>query len=338
MVKPYAIGIDVGGTKIAAGLVNYQGQILQRFTTRAHSQQPPDMVIEAIEQAYRAVLAQSSVPAAEIEAVGLGFPGNTNGPAGVVLVSSNLPAWNHFPLRDILCRRLDIPVVLDNDTNLCAVGEHRFGAGRGSRNMCYMTLSTGLGLGIIINGQLYVGQSGTAGELGHVVIDISGPACTCGKKGCLMAYASGIGLSRMAYERIEAGAETVLRQKVPAGGRRIEGEQIALAASQGDAVARDILAKTGYYCGVAMSMIVQILNPEVVVLGGGLTQVGAALLDPALAAMREHTQPELWDSVQVKPWQLGNDLGIIGGAARVFAEAETGRGREVLAEECECLD
>lgn len=322
MSKPYAIGIDVGGTKIAAGLVNRAGEILYRYTTRAHAEQQPEVVIRAIEEAYRCLIKESSVAVADIEAVGLGFPGNTNGPAGVVLVSSNLPAWNHFPLRDTLATRLGIPVILDNDTNLCAVGEHRYGAGRGARNMSYVTFSTGYGIGIIINNQLYVGHTGTAGELGHVVIDLGGPLCTCGKRGCIMAYACGIGISRMVYEQINAGADTLLRRLAPSNGQRISGEIVAEAAQQGDAVAVEILRKAGYYGGVALSMVVEILNPELIVVGGGLTRIGPLLWDPMLAAMREHTQPELWDSVRVVPWQLGDDLGIIGAAAKVFAEAE----------------
>lgn len=327
-MKPYAIGIDVGGTKIRAGLVNRDGHILHRYTTQAHSEKEPHFVIQAIVQAFQQVVKQSRVAPAEIEAVGLGFPGNTNGPAGIVLVCSNLPAWDHVPLRDIVAGRIGVPVVLDNDTNLAAVGEHRYGAGRGAKNMCYVTFSTGYGIGIIINNRLYVGHTGTAGELGHVVINIGGPPCTCGKNGCVMAYASGIGLSRMAYERIEAGADTVLRQVAPPDGRRIPGEQIARAAKQGDAVAREILNTAGYYAGVGMSMIVQILNPELIVIGGGLTRIGPMLMEPALAAMREHTQPELIDSVRVAPWQLGDDLGIIGAAARVFALAEAGQNGE----------
>jgi glucokinase len=322
MMKPYAIGIDVGGTKIAAGLVNQAGEILQRYTTRAHSEKEPEFVIEAIEQAFRAIVAASGVEPAQLEAVGLGFPGNTNGPAGIVLVCSNLPAWDHVPLRHIVAGRIGVPVVLDNDTNMAAVGEHRYGAGRGTRHMVYLTFSTGYGFGVIINNQLYAGHTGTSGELGHVVIDIGGPSCTCGKDGCIMAYASGIGMSRMAYEKIEAGAETILRAMAPGDGRRISGEQIAHAADQGDAVAQEIIRTAGYYGGVGLSMIVQILNPEMIVIGGGLTRIGSRLMEPMLAAMREHTQPELWDSVRIEPWQLGDDLGIIGAAAKVFADAE----------------
>ena len=319
MHKPYAIGIDVGGTKIAAGLVDRAGKVLQRFTTRAHAQQLPEFVIETIEQAYHAVVQESGVAVHELAAVGLGFPGNTNSPAGVVLFSSNLPAWDHFPLRDIVAQRLGVPVVLENDANLAALGEHRFGVGRGTQNMCYVTFSTGYGIGIMLNGQLYTGHIGSAGELGHVVIERNGPLCTCGKRGCIMAYASGIGISRMVHEKLAAGATTLLRELIPPGNARVDAEIVATAAQQGDSIACEILHTAGYYAGVGLSLIVQILNPELIVIGGGLVHIGPLVWEPALAAMHEHTQPELWDSVRVVPWQLGADLGILGAAAKVFA-------------------
>ena len=321
-MKPYAVGIDVGGTKIAAGLVNRSGRIHHRYITHAHSERDPEFVIDAIVQAYRALIEGSDVRPADIEAVGLGFPGNTNGAAGVVLSCSNLPAWDNVPLRDIVAARIGMQVLLENDANLCAVGEHRYGAGRGVRNMCYVTISTGFGMGIIIENRLYAGHNGMAGELGHVVIAPGGPYCSCGKRGCLMAYASGIGLSRMVYEQLEAGAETALRDRVPSDGKRVPGEVIALAASEGDEVAQEIIRTAGTYAGIGLSVAVQILNPELIVVGGGLTLIGAMLEESMLTAMQEHTQPGLRDTVTIKPSELGNDLGILGAAAKVFADAE----------------
>ena len=320
--KPYAVGIDVGGTKIAAGLVNREGAIEHRVSTRGHAEQEPEVVIAAIERAFEGLLSQSGVDRTDLEAVGLGFAGNTNGPAGVVLVSSNLPAWNNFPLRDILAQKLGVKVVLDNDANVCAVGEHRYGAGRGCRNMAYITFSTGLGIGIIVNNKIYAGHTGTAGEVGHVVIELDGASCSCGKRGCVMAYGSGIGISRMVYEKVEAGAETRLRDLTNAGKKRIAVEAVSDAAAQGDEVAGDIIRTAGRYCGVALSIIIEILNPEVIVFGGGLTRIGPMLMEPALEAMHANTQPELWDSVRVIPWQLEDDLGVIGAAAKAFADAE----------------
>ena len=321
-MQPYAIGIDVGGTKIAAGLVRRDGTILTRYNTHAHSEQQPEIVIAAIVQAYQAVIEQSRIDRAEVEAIGLGFGGNTNGPAGIILVSSNLPAWNNIPLRDIVAEQVGHRVILDNDTNMGALGEHRYGAGRNTQNMGYVTFSTGYGMGIIINNRLYVGHAGTAGELGHVVIDVGGPACTCGKDGCLMAYASGVGISRMVYDQVRSGTKTLLREMVPPDGKRVAGEVVAQAAKQGDEAARAIIRQAGYYAGIGLSMIVQVLNPELIVYGGGLTHIGPMIMEPVMAAMKEHSQPELLDMVRVVPWQLGNDLGIIGAAARVFAETE----------------
>ncbi len=318
-MKPYAIGIDVGGTKIAAGVMNQAGNMLARFRTQAHSEQEPEVVIDAVVMAYQAVLREAGVSVTEIEAIGLGFGGNTNGPAGVVLTSSNLPAWDHYPLRDVVADRTKQRVYLDNDANLGALAEHRYGAGRGTQHMVYVTISTGYGIGIITDGRRYVGHHGMAGELGHTVVQIGGGRCSCGKDGCIMAYASGVGISRMVNEAIEAGRETILQR--PKDGRRMSGEAVTTAAEKGDQLALDILRDAGYYGGVGISMIIQMLNPERVVIGGGLTQIGPLIMDHVDRGMREHTQPEmLTDDILVLS-ELGGDLGIIGAAAMAFAES-----------------
>ncbi|MGA2765005.1 MAG: ROK family protein [Spirochaetia bacterium] len=315
----YAIGIDVGGTKINAGIVDRSGKVLRRFMTRAHSEKDPESVIETILDAYGSLRSEGGIAEEDLAGTCIGFAGTVNGHTGTVLVSSNLPAWDHFPLRDHIQRSIGGPVLFDNDTNLCALGEHRFGAGRGSSNMCYVTLSTGFGLGIILENRLYLGNTGTAGEIGHAVVVAGGCPCTCGKKGCLMAYTSAVGLSRMAYEAIDAGKETLLRRWLPADGSRFRGEDIAEAARQGDAVAVSILSTAGSYFGIGLSWIVQIINPELIVVGGGLTRAGPILMDAASAALKENVQPQLADSARLVSWQLGDDLGVIGAAAKVFA-------------------
>lgn len=320
MTKPLAIGVDVGGSKIAAGVVARDGAVLSRYTTRAHSEQQPELVIDAIVEACHASMVQAGIDRDQVAGVGLGFGGTVNGPAGIVYISSNLPAWHHYPLRDTVQARLGWPVLLDNDANVCALAEHRYGAGRGTRHMCYVTLSTGFGLGIIADNRLYLGHTGTAAEIAHAVVDVGGPPCTCGKRGCLMAYASGVGISRMAYEAVEAGRKTCLRDLVRPDGHRIPAEEVAEAAAGGDTVAAEIIRKAGYYSGVGLSLIVQILNPELIVVGGGLTHIGRMLEEPMLAALHEHTQPELWHAIAVKPWQLGQDQGVIGAAVLVFEQ------------------
>ena len=319
----YAVGIDVGGTKIAAGLVDQDGAVVACRQTRAHSEREPAVVIAAIEDAFRALMACSPIGASDVVGVGVGFPGTINLPRGSILISSNLPAWDRVPLREILVERLGLPVVLDNDAHMCAVGEHRFGAGRGVRNMCYVCFSTGFGLGAIVEDRLVTGHTGSAGELSHVVIDPGGRPCTCGKRGCLMAYASGIAIARQVSERIAAGEETMLAGMLPCDGRRVSGEQVAAAAAQGDRVAREVLQQAGYTFGLGLAMLVQLFNPELIVIGGGLTRVGPLLMDEVARGLHENVQPELRDTVRLAPWQLEDNIGIIGAAAEVFEMVES---------------
>jgi len=317
-MSQYAIGIDVGGTKIAAGIVDQDGRVISSYGTRAHSEKEPEHVIAAIEDACRVLLGRGLVDPGAVAGAGVGFAGTVDLRRGFVLRSSNLPAWDHVPLRDILAERVGLPVVFDNDAHMCAVGEHRFGAGRGVRNMCYVCFSTGFGLGAIVEDRLITGHSGSAGELSHVVIEPGGALCTCGKRGCLMTYASAIGIARLIGERIAAGEETILSRMLPCDGRRITGEQVAVAAALGDRVAREVLQKAGYYFGVGMAILVQLFNPELIVIGGGLTRIGPLLMDAAYQGMCENIQPELCDTVRLASWQLGDDIGIIGAAAEVF--------------------
>lgn len=321
-MKQYAVGIDVGGSKIAAGIVNRAGELSTCYKTYAHSEQEPHFVIDAIEEAYFSLINNCGIESEEIEGVCVGFGGTVNGPAGLVLISSNLPAWHKVPLRDLVSKRIGRTIILDNDANLCALGEYHFGAGRGSRNMCYVTFSTGYGLGIINDGRLFLGTSGTAGEIAHIVVDVDGPPCTCGKRGCLMAYASGVGISRMAYDHIDAGEETLLKEFAAPDKKRIHGKYVLEAAQKGDRVANEIIHTAGYYFGVGLSIIAQIINPELIVYGGGLSRMGDAVMKPAMQGLRESIQPELLDSFELKPWQLGDDSGVIGAAAKVFFDTE----------------
>ncbi len=318
-MKQYAVGIDVGGTKLAAGMVNKQGEVIAFQKSTTLSEQKPEFVIDAICQIYQALIENTGIKPSEIKGVGLGFAGTVNGPAGLVYVSSNLPEWHLMPLRDVIAQRLGLPVILENDANVVAVGEHRYGAGIGTSNMCYVCFSTGYGLGIIIDDKLFKGHTGTAGELSHIVVENNGHECTCGKKGCLMTYASGVGISRAVYERINQGEETILEKYATPDRRRISGKVLAEAAHAGDQVAIETLEKAGFYFGLGLSIITQLFNPELIVVGGGLTRIGDLLMKPTYKSFFDTVQPELADSVQFKPWTLGDQGGIIGAASLFFA-------------------
>jgi pyruvate formate lyase activating enzyme len=323
-MKPYAIGIDVGGTKIAAGLLDRSMNVLSVHVTKEHAGQLPAQVVDAIERAYWETLKQAQVSPGDVAGIGLSFAGHTDGRRGVVLTSSNMPEWDQVPLRDIVAKRLGQPVLLGNDTNLAVVAEHRWGAARGAADVVYITFSTGVGMGILVNGKLYQGFTGTAGEIGHTVVEVDGRRCSCGKRGCVMAYACGIALRNLAWERIQAGEETSLRDLAWDDPKLIDGELICEVATRGDPVAQDLIISTGRYLGIALSTVVQVLNPELIVVGGGLTKMGSMLLDPCLESLRQNVHPVLWGAGRIVLSRFQQNVSIIGGAAAVFSEMDSG--------------
>jgi glucokinase len=320
-----AIGVDIGGTKIAAGMVDVaglhgaEGRVLAREVSHAHAGQPPDRVIAAIVDLARPLAEQARAQGDPVTGVGMGFPGYTDGARGRALYSSNLPDWDNYPLRDRLQELLGLPAALDNDCNCAAWAEYHYGAGRGSRNMCYVTLSTGLGAGIVIDGQIYAGAMGMAGEVGHIVMDPEGPLCTCGRRGCAMAYASGVAISRMVCERIRDGEPTLLHRLGDPLPSHVSGEAVAQAAQQGDRVASEILSTVGRYFGLTLLTVVETLNPERIVIGGGLARIGTPVIEPALQTLREYLHPLRFEGTQIVLSELWEDAGMIGAAALLRA-------------------
>jgi len=321
-MKPYAVGIDVGGTKIAAGVLDRAMNILSVHVTKEHAGQFPAQVVDSIEKAYWETLKQARVSPGDVAGVGLSFAGHIDGRRGVVLTSSNMPEWDQVPLRDILAKRLNQRVLIDNDTNLAVVAEHRWGAARNASDVVYITFSTGVGMGILVNGKLYQGYTGTAGEIGHTVVEPGGRRCSCGKRGCIMAYACGVALRALAWERIQSGEETALRDLAWDDPKLIDGELICEVATRGDPVAQDLIISTGRYLGIALSTVVQVLNPELIVIGGGLTNMGSMLLDPCLESLRQNVHPVLRGAGRIVLGRFQENVSIIGGAATVFSETE----------------
>jgi glucokinase len=314
----FTVGMDVGGTKIAVGIMDPLGEMVAQYTSKVHSGRPPEEVVQAMVEALERVLAQAGLRQEDIAGIGVGFAGHVHGQKGVVLTSSNLPAWDRYPLRDHLQEQVKIPVILENDSNCAAWAEYRFGAGRGSRYLCYVTFSTGYGLGIVIDGKLYTGATGTAGEIGHTVVDPDGPLCSCGKRGCVMSYACGIAISRMACERVRRGEPTLLRELSGSAPDHISGEVVAEAARRGDQVAQEILKIAGRYFGIGLSTVVQILNPDRIIIGGGLAKIGPPLMDSCLQALNENIHPVLVGSAEILYSELWEEAGVRGAAALVW--------------------
>lgn len=312
------IGIDVGGTKIAAGLMDRKANFVARDICYSHCGCAPDQVVDEIVRMTDQLLFTSHLDKSQITGVGLGISGHVHSKRGIVLTNSNLPNWDCYPLRDTLKTRLGLPVVIDNDANCATLGEYLYGAGRGSRDMCYVTFSTGCGMGIVINGKLHRGATGTAGEIGHTVVNPDGPLCSCGKHGCLMSYACGMALDQMARDCLSSGEDTLLKSVCGDCPDKVSAEQVAEAARQGDPAAKRLLDLTGRYFGIGLSTIVQVINPDTIVIGGGLVHIGSLLLDPCIKSLNENIHHVLVDSARIVLTELWNDAGVIGAGALIW--------------------
>ncbi len=310
-----ALGIDIGGTKILTAVANNKGKMLSRDHSITPAKEGQDVVVKSILESVGRALAQAKIAAADLTAIGLGAPGLSNPETGILFTSPNLPGWKDVPLRDIIAKELGKETFLINDANAAAVGELYFGAGRGTRNFIYVTVSTGIGGGIIIDGKIYTGSTGTAGELGHMVIDDEGPACNCGNRGCWETLASGTALAREARLGITEGGVTCILKYANGDMEKIKAEAIHEAAKAGDNLANQLIARTAYYLGVGLANLINIFNPEVIVIGGGLSNIGDMLLEPAFEEAGRRAFKQSYQAVRFACAELGRNSGVLGAAA-----------------------
>ena len=263
---------------------------------------------------------KAEISLTQISAIGLGAPGISNPEIGVVYRSPNLPDWHRVPLRDIVAKRLDKKVFLINDANAAALGEMEYGAVRGCRNFIYITISTGIGGGIIIDGKLYNGANGMAGEIGHMTVEPDGLPCNCGGSGCWELYASGSAIARRAREQIKSGKKTQLLELAGGDLNMIDAPLIEKAAKQKDALARKLIAETARYLGIGFGSLINIFNPELIVIGGGLSKMGDLLLKPAIREAGKRSYHDIFKTVRFVTAELGDNSGVLGAA--VYARSE----------------
>ena len=309
------IGIDLGGTKIGTALVDSAGTIIAHDYQETHATEGQKAVIERMLDGARRVMAQARVNQSQVTAVGVVAPGPLDIEAGVVVAPPNLPGWDRVPLKQLIEDALGITTFLENDANAAALGEYRFGAGRGTEHMIYVTVSTGVGGGLILDGRLYHGANGMAGEIGHITIMPYGPRCGCGNRGCLEALASGTAIARQARERVARGVPTLIADLTGGDPERITAKLIAEAASRGDVEAREILAEAMNYLGIGMANLVNLFNPELIVIGGGLTNIGEMLFGPVRRAIDRRAFRTPAQVVRVVQAELGDNVGVLGAAA-----------------------
>ncbi|GCE05185.1 ROK family protein [Dictyobacter aurantiacus] len=331
--RPLVIGVDLGGTQIRTAVLRGE-KLLSRVGLLTGDAPSPDRVIPRMFDSIQQALREANVTLDEIAGIGIGAPGPLNSRTGVVFSPPNLPGWIDVPLRSIFFEKFNIPIHVENDANAAALGEYMFGAGRGSHEVVYITISTGIGGGVIADGHIIEGISGTAAELGHMTIDWRGPRCNCGNIGCWESISSGTAIARRAHELIALGRgeklfnfvlahqEPVADADTPADVKRseknavhINARMVSQAAQAGIPEARDIIAGAAEGIGVGLVNVVHIFNPERIVLGGGVVQMGDMLLAPARRILQERAMKVPARSVEIVMAELGSDVGLVGAGA-----------------------
>lgn len=363
---PLVVGVDLGGTQIRTAVLRGP-TLLSRVSLLTGEDPAPDRILPRIFNAIQETLGEAGATLEQIAGIGIAAPGPLDYKTGVIFTPPNLAGWDRVPLGDIFTEQFHVPIFVENDAHTAGLGEYMFGAGRGASNIVYLTISTGIGGGVIIDGEILEGANGSAGELGHMTIDWHGERCNCGNIGCLESIASGTGIARQANEAIHAGegiellafARTMLRHsstvpdrsalptqgddastvelhsslfkgrdELKAGsqtGSEQQGEQlhvnartVALAAEAGVPLARAIIQNAAEALGVGLVNIIHCFNPEIIILGGGVTQMGPMLMEPALRVVQERAMKFPRECVRVVQAQLGADAGLIGAGALIY--------------------
>ena len=310
MTKKCRIGVDVGGTNVKVALVDKSGSIAYSDTVPTRAEMGYEYTISNIIKAIQNLMKESKVTKDQIEGIGFGFPGQIDCDNGIVRLAPNIPGWVDIPIADIVSQEFSIPVKVDNDVRCAALAELNYGAGRGAKNLVCITVGTGIGSGLIVNGKLVRGASNAAGEIGHIKLQMeNGPICGCGDRGCLEAFASGPAIVAMAEEYIRGGKSTKYRELANPD---ITPYIVAEAAKQGDVVAKKIFETIGNYIGVGLASVVNLLNPEKIVIGGGVADAGELLFTPIKETLKKRTMPIQGACVEVVHAELGNTAGVIG--------------------------
>ena len=314
----YVIGVDLGGTNVRAAVVEKTGKIIGEGRTDSKAMEGLNYTIVQIIESIRLAVADAGVGMTDVAGVGMGVPGSHKSEEGIVIWSPNFKDWNNVQLLAPIVEELGVPAYMGNDANVAALGEYAFGAGRGAKIMLMFTLGTGIGSGLVINGRNYLGVTETAPEMGHHIIMANGPRCSCGRYGCVESLCRRDAIIDRAARKAHQGRHTSLIQKSNHDLRYITPAMIAEAASEGDAVSIETLEETGYYLGIAVSNAINILNPDKIVIGGGIAQAGDLLFAPIRRSVEVNAlYPPLQDC-RILPAELGDDAGVLGGAAMVL--------------------
>lgn len=315
MDKNVVVGIDLGGTKISGVVVNEKGEKLSQYTIPTNAFEGEEVVLNRIMMVIDKVIEDAGKKSDEIKAIGIGSPGPLNAAKGIIIETPNLP-FRDFQLVKPIKDKYGVPTYLDNDANVAAIGEFMFGAGKGTNNMVYITVSTGVGGGAIINGKIYRGSTNNALELGHATVLPNGPRCNCGNYGCLEALSSGTAIARQAKEAIESGAETTLKNY-----DKVTSYEVFLEAQKGDKIASEILDRSLEFLGIGVANAITNYDPDMIIIGGGVSQIGEVLFNKVQQVVNVRCFKTMSEYCKIRPAALGTEAGVIGAAALAIMES-----------------
>ncbi|HUX13876.1 MAG TPA: ROK family protein [Spirochaetia bacterium] len=315
-------GVDIGGTKLSVGLVTPGGRLIDSTTTRDHVRKTPEEIVAQIESFVRKLLDRNRLSEADIGGVGVGTAGHLRYRDGVLITMSNLKGFRDFPIRDRLQSCFTAPVYVDNDANAQAFGEFKYGAGTGFSDMVFITVSTQIGAGIILDSRLFRGMTGTAGEIGHTIVEPgSDLICPCGNAGCLIAVASGVALPASARKKVESGMSSPLFAGKNFDFSAVTGELIKQGLETGDELCVSIVDDFARYIGIGVYNVFQIFNPRAIVLGGGLLSWGDVFFDGITTRFKSLAREMVFDDVAIVRAKIGPHSGVIGAASLALEEA-----------------
>jgi glucokinase len=308
------ICVDLGGTKLRAAAIDTEGSIKYRNQWLTKADKNTDSLINKLELGIQSVLEKAGPSFDKIDTIALAVAGAIEIKKGLITSSPNLPGWKNVPIVDIIRRKFSLRTLVVNDASAAAYGEFKLGVGKGFNNLVYLTVSTGIGGGIIIDGKLYEGSDGSAGEIGHMIIKEGGPLCHCGQQGCLETMASGYAITREFIAKVKGRKAIYSNSMLEGKMARLSAKDVAAAARAGDKIAIDAINMASYFLGVGLANIINIFNPEMIIIGGGLSKMGDMFLKPASETAKKIAMTLPAKSVRIRRAKLGDSVGIIGAA------------------------
>lgn len=315
MGKDYVIGIDLGGTKISGAFSDYEGNILSKYTIPTNAFEGDQSVLQRIISVIEKVVIESGKSIEDVNAIGIGSPGPLDIKEGKIIETANLP-FKNFKLVEPIEKRFNVKTYLDNDANVAAIGEFMMGAGKGTNNIVYITVSTGIGGGAIINGKIYRGNTYNALEVGHTTVLPDGPKCKCGNYGCAEVMASGTAIGRRGTEAVMKGLKTSLSQY-----EKVTSYEVFQEAKKGDKAAQDVLNTALPYLGICVANVITNFDPEMVVIGGGVSKAGDIVFEKIQTEVDKRCFKSMANSCRIVPAGLGTDAGVIGAVALAIMES-----------------